>query len=208
MPVLSVEPYVFPHDLFVHALQMPTPGQARWWVLHTRPRAEKALVRKLLRRQSSFFLPLCPRRFRSRGRWLCSYLPLFPGYVFLYGDHEERLLALETGQVVRCLDVPAQDRLAADLERVHRLMTTGAPLAPEHQLATGALVEVTAGPFAGLQGKVLHQRGAWRLLVEVDFLQRGVSVELEDWMVRPAERGFHSRLVPSEASAALACAGS
>jgi transcriptional antiterminator RfaH len=187
MPVLPAEPYVYPDDLFANLVPPATPAEARWWVLHTRPRAEKALVRKLRGRNSSFFLPL------------------FPGYVFLHGDHEERTLALETGQVVRCLDAPAQDRLAADLERVHRLMTTGAPLVPEQQLAGGALVEVTAGPFAGLQGKVLHRRGGWRLLVEVDFLQRGVSVELEDWMVRPVARDSHACPRHAPAPAELAC---
>jgi transcription antitermination factor NusG len=186
MPVLPVEPFVYPHDLFAR-LCLP-PEVARWWVLHTKPRAEKALVRKLHGRSTAFFLPLYQRRFRSRGRWLCSHLPLFPGYVFLHGGPEERSFVLASGHVAHCLEVVAQERLSADLERVHRLMVSGEPLSPEQRLPAGTPVEICAGPLAGLHGKVIQGRGAWRLLVEVAFLQRGVSVEVEDWMVRPTGR--------------------
>jgi transcription antitermination factor NusG len=196
MPVLPVEPFVYPHDLFAR-LCLPPMDESRWWVLHTRPRAEKALVRKLHGRSTAFFLPLYQHRFRSRGRWLCSHLPLFPGYVFLHGSQEERTLALETGHVARCLEVAAQERLGADLERVHRLMVSGEPLAPEQHLVPGTAVEISAGPLAGLHGKVLQCRGACRLLVEVAFLQRGVSVEVQDWMVRPTDRTGTTSVMPA-----------
>src|SRR5579885_1847317 len=90
MPLLPLEPFVHTVDL------LPTPSQASqalgsWWVLHTRPRAEKALARKLLALRQDFFLPLYQKRLRIRGRSLTSYVPLFPGYVFLRGDAAARL---------------------------------------------------------------------------------------------------------------------
>ena len=184
MPLLPLEPFVSPETLF--AGDAPEGGDGRrWWVLHTRPRAEKSLVRRILRRDLAFFLPLHKRQWRSRGRLLCSYVPLFPGYVFLHGDALGRQAALETNLIARCLEVADQAGLYADLRRVHRLIVTEAPLTPEERLEPGSPVEIIAGPFAGVQGKVLRRGGQLKLLVEVQFLQRGVSVEIENWMLQP-----------------------
>jgi hypothetical protein len=46
-------------------------------------------------------------------------------------------------------------------------------------------VEVTAGPLAGMEGKVLRQGNRLRFLIEVRLLQQGVSVEIESWMFLP-----------------------
>jgi len=49
----------------------------------------------------------------------------------------------------------------------------------------GAPVEITAGTFQGLRGTVVRRGGQTRLVVEVEFLRRGVSVEVEEWALRP-----------------------
>src|SRR5207248_9952873 len=101
-------------------------------------------------------LPLCPRQWRSRGRELCSHLPLFPSYVFLHGDPQVRLAALQTKLVAHCLEVADQVRMRADLVAVHRLITSGSPLVPEERLQPGVAVEITSGPLAGLEGVVIR----------------------------------------------------
>jgi transcriptional antiterminator RfaH len=47
------------------------------------------------------------------------------------------------------------------------------------------VVEITSGPLAGLGGKVLKRGKKPKIFVEVEFLQRGVSAELEEWMLSP-----------------------
>lgn len=184
MPLLPLEPYIAPDDLLDPPI-IPEADAASWWVLHTRPRAEKSLARHFLARNLSFFLPLYQRQWRSRGRLFRSYMPLFPGYIFLNGDAQTRLYALETNQVVHALPVVDPDRLRADLVRVHRMMQAGMLLAPEERLYPGTAVEVVAGPLAGLEGKILRRGKELRFFVEVRLLQCGVSVEVEGWMIRP-----------------------
>jgi transcriptional antiterminator RfaH len=175
---------VYPADLL--ATPSPCPKAAGiWWVLHTRPRAEKALVRKLLAQRQDFFLPLYKKQSQSRGRPLASYVPLFSGYVFLRGDEPARLAALRTNQVIRVLPVPEGERLRADLARIYQLMECGAPVAPEERLQPGMPVVLTAGPLAGLQGKIVRRDRQMRFVIEVDFIQRGASVEVEGWMLQP-----------------------
>src|SRR5262249_4658632 len=130
MPLLPLEPFVFPEDLLSQPTFEPR-DSLRWWVLHTRPRAEKSLTRRLLRRSVPFFLPLCKRQWRHRGRLFCSHVPLFPGYVFLQGDYHMVSKTLETNLVARVLPVEDQQQLHGDLVRVHCLVASGAPLSPE-----------------------------------------------------------------------------
>ena len=105
MPLLPAETLVFPPDLLCD-LTPPIDTCARWWVLHTRSRAEKTLARQLLRRSLAWFLPLYQRRWRWKDRVQSSFVPLFPSYLFLWGDYDARLVALETNLVVRARKEP------------------------------------------------------------------------------------------------------
>ncbi len=60
-------------------------------------------------------------------------------------------------------------------------------LAVEERLAVGRRVRVTEGSMAGLEGTVVTQHRARRLLIAVDFLQQGVSVAIDDFMVEPID---------------------
>jgi transcriptional antiterminator RfaH len=187
MPLLPLEPFLFPDDSLLKpdaSLDEATP----WWVLHTRPRAEKALARKLLRRENPFFLPLCKHQWRNRGRTHCSYIPLFPGYLFLKGSSQTIFQTLDTNLVAQILSVVDQHQLQDDLARVYHVIATGAPLAPVERLQPGDRVEITNGPLAGLEGKVVRKGKQLKFIVEVQFLQRGVSVEIESWMIQPSAR--------------------
>jgi transcriptional antiterminator RfaH len=184
MPLLPLEAFVYPPQLFERETEEEPRGA--WWALHVKPRAEKALARDLLNLEHAFFLPLSKRTWRSRGRSQTSYGPLFPGYLFLQGDDGARLAALQTNRVVHALPVPDGPQLRADLARIFRLLEVGLPIAPEERLQPGMPVVLTAGPLAGLQGKVLRRDSQLRFVVEVDFIQRGASVQVEAWMLEPS----------------------
>jgi transcription antitermination factor NusG len=205
MPVLPLEPFVYPEDLLDAPPREPD-GAERWWVLHTRPRAEKSLARKICHRGISFFLPLFQRPLKHRGRLIHSYHPLFPGYIFLRGCEQARIHALETNLIARCLPVADQVQLHDDLARVYRLIVLGSSIAPEDQLQPGTPVEIIHGPMVGLEGKILKRGKQLRFFVEVHFLQRGVSVEIDQWMIRPLdENPVNKAVIESARKTAGAC---
>ncbi len=189
MPLAPAETCLFPERL----LENPQPGAddaARWWVIHTRPRAEKALARRLLGREVGFFLPLYENRLAGGGRVRSSYLPLFPGYIFFHGDDEDRRLALETNQIAQMLVVPDQKGLFTDLQHIRQLLETRHNLTPEQRLQPGTKVRLIAGAFAGMTGTVIRQGRQLRFVVAVSFLQSGASVDVEGWMIEPLEESF------------------
>ena len=197
MPILPREPDVFPDDLLDYDPDLDPdldldPDQdgsteeaaARWWALYTLPRREKELVRRLRGMGISHYCPLIKRRKRSpSGRMRTSYVPLFASYVFLRGCEESRYQAWTTNCVSRCLDVDDGRQLAHDLRQIRRLLESDAPLTPESRLEPGMRVRIRSGSLVGLEGTVVKRRGTERLLVAVHFLQRGASVQLEDFQV-------------------------
>jgi transcriptional antiterminator RfaH len=168
---------LFPPEL-LDAPDAPA-GPRVWRVAHTRPRQEKSLARQLLAQQVPYYLPILARRNRIRGRIVPSQVPLFPGYVFMRADREERLAALATSRVVRTLEVDDQAKLWRDLRQVRQLIASGLPVTPEDRLEPGDLVEVRGGPLAGLQGRILRGAAGERFVVQVDFIQRGASVDID-----------------------------
>ena len=180
----SQEWWLSPDDLFMHQPERRD-RSACWWAVQTKARAETAFVRRLLAHGVAFFLPVYRRPWQSTGRRRTACLPLFPGSVFVYGDERARTQALQTNLIGRVLPVPDQQGLSGDLALVHRLMRAGAALTPADRLGQGRPVEITHGALAGVQGRVVRQGQRLRFVVGLQFFQQGVSMDVEDWMIRP-----------------------
>ena len=183
MPILKEEPNLYPETL----LEAPPSeaGSRRWLALYTKSRQEKSLARELFKYRIPFYLPLVPKTNISRGRKRTSLVPLFGGYVFLYGSEEERVRTLTTGRISRILEVEDPDQLVFDLRQLRQLIVAEAPLTVESRLNAGQWVRVRQGAFAGVEGVVVKRRGKTRLLVSITFLQQGASVEIEDFLLEP-----------------------
>jgi transcription antitermination factor NusG len=184
MPILALEPQLFPPGLF-ETEEMESNAPRAWWVLHTRPRQEKSLARELYASEVPFFLPLTPRQTRVRNRVMTAHLPLFTSYLFLCADQEERIAALASSRVVGSIRVADQQQLVRDLAQIRRLIQLGAPVAAENRMVPGAIVEIQCGPLAGLRGKIVQEATQKRFIVEVDFIQRGASVLLDGNSLMP-----------------------
>ncbi len=180
MPILAAEPDIFPVSL------LETPPDLPWWVVYTRSRQEKQLVRKLRAAGVNHYCPCIQRRTRgAHGRTLTSYVPLFPNYVFLNGTHDARLAALKTNHVSRILDVLRPNELIHDLFQIRGLILSGEPISPEAKLEAGSRVRVKSGPFKAYEGIVIQRQGKTRLIVDVRFMNQGASVEIEDYLLEP-----------------------
>ena len=131
----------------------------------------------------AFYLPLVTRKSLSRGRTRIAQIVLFPGYVFVCGSEEDRLSVLKTNRVVTVRLVREGEQLQKDLSRFADLIAMGAPLVSEARLAAGERVRVKAGPFRDLEGTVIRRDGKTRLLIAVNCLQQGASLEIDDCLL-------------------------
>ena len=185
MPILAAEPSSYPDDLMSHEA-LPINGQ-RWWAVYTKTRQEKSLARNLVKLKVPFYLPLVAKDHRYGGRRVQSFNPLFSGYLFLYGSEEDRVKSLTTNRISRVLKVPEQELLYHDLKQVHRLIESDEPLTIEQRLGPGQRVRVREGAFMGLEGTVTSRVRRCRLVVAVTFLQQGISIEIDDYLLEPLD---------------------
>lgn len=185
MPVLSGETTIFPEDLLESAAAGPSARS--WWVLYTKARQEKAVARYLLAKEIPFYLPQIQRTLCYQGRRVVSHLPLFDGYVFMYGSGDDRLASWKSNRVVRVLHVDDGERLRQDLVNIRRLIACGEPLTPESRLVPGKRVRVRYGSLAGLEGTLLKRHGQTLVVVSIDFIQQGASMAIDDSWVELAE---------------------
>jgi transcription antitermination factor NusG len=191
MPIREPEPSIYP----AHLLEEPEgdsivssddiAGQRRWLAIYTKARQEKALARQMYSYRTPFYLPLVCNDRLIRGRRVRSLLPLFNGYLFLFATEEERVQCLTTNRVSRILTVEGDEQLRRDLRQVQTLIESEAPLTVERRLCPGDRVRVRGGALMGLEGTIIRRQKVTRLIIAVNYLQQGVSVEIDDFMVEP-----------------------
>lgn len=193
MPILAKQPSVFPADLLSVSPSPQFPGEGAssavgdraWWAIHTKARQEKRLAEQLLRYEIPFYLPLVKRNHIGHGRTRQSHVPVFTGYVFLLANQEERLRCLTTNRVSQMLPVHDPAELYRDLVQVERLIQSDMPLTIESRIQPGQRVRIRHGVLAGMEGTVTSRKRHTRLVVAVNFLRQGVSVELDDFLLEP-----------------------
>ena len=184
MPVIGKQPDIFPPDL-LETDQLPGDTTWRWYCLYTMSRREKDLMRRLMANQIACYCPTVPKRYRSpAGRLRTSYIPLFPGYVFLFGDSSHRYFALSTNCVSRDQEI-VDDGFVDELRQIQLALAAGVPLTPEAKLQRGQRVRVRSGPFKDFEGEVIRREGKTRLLLTLNFLEQGVSMEMDEAVLAP-----------------------
>jgi len=166
-----------------HASLAELPG--RWWVGHTKSRFEKAFAWDLLRRGIGYFLPLVERLRVSGGRKRHVVAPLFPSYVFVCGDDEDRYTAMTTNRLCTTIEVPDQEKLVAELVAIERALSAKAALDLYAFAVAGQRCRITAGPFEGLEGVVVRRNGTARIVLYVGILAQGASMEIDADLLEP-----------------------
>ena len=101
----------------------------------------------------------------------------------MFGDEENRRSALTTNCISKCDKVTESGELLANLRQLKTIIETGVPLTPEGRLEPGNRVRVKSGHFAGYEGTVLRREGKTRFLLTVQYLNQGVSIEMDEGLL-------------------------
>ena len=160
---------------------------APWIAVVVRPRAEQTAQKGLAGAGLETFVAWHGVRRRWSDRVKVIQENLFPGYVFCRSTFEDRLTVLRqpgvTGVVSFCR-VPAfipDEQLAA----VRRMLSADLPLGPWPFLCAGQRVRVKNGVLAGLEGTLVRDTSAWRVVVCVEALQRSIAVQVDRDQIYP-----------------------
>ena len=127
--------------------------------------------------------------FRSRRKWSDRLkvveFPLFPGYVFCRFSLPRRSEVLGVPSVRSVVSFygkpfPVSDK---EIEAVKTMVDSGLPVMEWPYLKVGQRVRICEGSMRGLDGILVQEKRGYRVVVNVELLNRAVSVELDrDWV--------------------------
>ena len=152
-----------------------------WYALTVKPRHERTGSQYL--RESGFeeFSPV----YRARRRWSDRHKELetclFPGYVFCRFSHEQRLRVLRIPGITSIVGfartpVPVPD---AEIAAIQAMLKSGYRVEPWPYLHAGERVLIQQGCLVGLGGTLVREKDCWRVIVNVELLQRSIAVEID-----------------------------
>jgi transcription antitermination factor NusG len=168
------------------AAGVPGAVETAWFAVWTRSRHERAVHDQLVERHVEAFLPTITRWSRWKDRRKKIDWPLFPGYCFARFEPESRLTVLKCSGVVSIVSFNGEPAPVPDweIDGIRTLVTSALPFDPCPMLKTGARVEVIHGPLAGVVGRLERKGPQARLVLSVDLIGRGVSVQVDAADVR------------------------
>jgi len=158
-----------------------------WYALHTRPRHEKIVARRLEERGVTAFLPMVTEVHRWSDRKKKVETPLFSCYVFakFVPNRTERLRVLRVEGVFSLVGAQGEGAPIPDMQidAVRSLVEAGIPWSSHSYLKIGQRVRIRSGALDGMEGILLSRNGDQTLVISIDAIQRSLAVRVEGYEV-------------------------
>jgi transcription antitermination factor NusG len=168
-------------------LPYPEQDSRRWFAVVTTPQHEKAAFRYLDVSGIETFLPTyeSSRVWKNRQK-VTLELPLFPTYLFVRIDQEERATVLRTPGVRQLVGNSREPLSVADREiEFLRTSLMEKKAEPHAGLIAGQRVRVKSGPMHGVEGWLVRKSSGWRFILTVQLIHHQVAVEVDASMLEP-----------------------
>jgi transcription antitermination factor NusG len=161
-------------------------GDAPWYVLTVKPQHEKVVSEQLQAKGVEQYLPLFATARQWRDRIATVQLPLFPRYVFCRSTFDDRLKVLNIPGVVSIVSFGGKvcPVGSEEIDRIKALLSSGRPVRACPYAGVGQRVRICEGSLNGLEGILVREKSKYRVVVNVDLLNRGVAVEVERDMIQ------------------------
>ena len=150
-----------------------------WFVAHTKPRREKKLVEYCLRQGFAATLPCYNSAHKYRGKTVVFRKPLFPSYVFLQLQADQKSSVRQSDHVANLLEVFDQDTFREQLEDILLALDTDLEVRLAPAIGEGMRVRIKAGPLQGLEGWVEKRYGMTTILLRLDFINQAAAVKID-----------------------------
>lgn len=153
-----------------------------WFVMRTKPRNEFKVYDQIKSKEIEAYLPKIERLRIWSDRKKKIFVPLFPSYLFIYGNNDERLKAISnTIGAMGYLMYRKRPAVITEKEIENIKISLIEPeriKVEEIQITKGDLVEITFGPFTGMTGIIIEIRGSYKLVVNITELSASLNIEL------------------------------
>ena len=169
-------------DSFPDSACVPVPCMPKWLAAYTTPRHEKRVGQHLEMRQIEHYLPL----YRTQRKWsdgsrVTLDLPLFPGYIFVCIQRNERGRVLEVPGVLSVVGGTGGEPASLPEGEIDALRSglSQRNAQPHPLLKVGQRARIRSGAFAGMQGVVVRMKYSFRVVLTLDSIMQSFAVEVD-----------------------------
>ena len=161
-----------------------------WWLVHTKPRQEDKALANLRAQGFECYLPLLPVEVLQRGSLKVKDQPLFPRYLFarpsINGAGENWGVIRSTLGVNRLVSFGTQPAKVSESLVLAIQESTAQRIEPQAKFNQGDVLQVTQGPFAGIEAIYDMKVAEDRVMVLINLMSQQVKLALEPWQVTKA----------------------
>jgi transcriptional antiterminator RfaH len=154
-----------------------------WYLIYTKPRQEKCALQNLEEQGYQCYMPLLPKEKLRQGALAVTDEPLFPRYLFI--SLAQDFMAKSWSPIRSTKGVSRLVRFGAEPARVDdalvellRSYEARVLEQPERLFKAGERVQLTEGPFAGIQGIYQMADGDRRVMVLIELMSKKVTLQV------------------------------
>lgn len=165
----------------MQAVEYNNQGSAlSWYAAYTLPRHEKAVAEQLTQLGISSYLPLCSEVRLWNQRRVPVQLPLFPGYVFVRMQLNDKGRVLARPGIVRFVGFGTTLSVLPDdeMDRL-KFVLRNWNAKPYPFFTAGKRVRIRSGPFEGVEGSIIRRKGKTQLVLTLAIIQSAMLLEVE-----------------------------
>jgi transcriptional antiterminator NusG len=152
-----------------------------WYAAYVKHQHERKAAELLQRKGVEVLLPLQKVVHRWKDRYKTLSEPIFPGYLFLQSNLEDKWKILNTPGIFFLVESQGKANTIPpeEMESIRRLVASGLPVQAHPYLASGDRVQICAGPLQHVTGILDRFKNQYRVVLNVELLQKSVSIEVE-----------------------------
>jgi transcription antitermination factor NusG len=153
----------------------------RWFAVFTIPQHEKSVAKHLDVREIESFLPTYEtvRTWKNRQR-VKVVLPLFPTYLFVRIDPQQRVKVLQSPGVLQIVG-NGRESISLPSSEIDFLRSGFCrhSVEPFRELVVGARVRIKSGIMQGVEGTLVRKSDTMRFVLTLKLINQHASVQVE-----------------------------
>lgn len=179
-------------ETIIRAIKKSEKEPPQWYVLKTKPRAEKKLDDRLKEAGIETYLPLKEEIRQWSDRKKKVILPMLPGYLFIFTTSKNFVDALQTDGAVHFLKFAGKHAVMQEeqIEFIRKVEADSLRFeVTELEAEPGDLVEITDGQFKGMRGYWVQKKTKYNVHINVEQLHRTIKMEVPVAFLRKVDEG-------------------
>jgi len=157
----------------------------KWYLIQHKSNKQNIALKNLKRQGFETFYPLLEKTKRTNSRFKNSFLPLFPGYIFVFFNIEDsRWIKIKytsgVSRIVGFNSVPSEVPVDIILALQQKYKRSNELLFAKN-IKTGVKTKILNGPLSGFVGKIEEYDSISRIKILLEFMgnQKRISINVD-----------------------------